>query len=314
MSRRLAYALLAVLLTLLAVNGLVMQQLVDISAPPPPQPPPADHVAGLASRPLVRVGVISRFAPNVIYAGYQPIMDYLNRHGAHRYELSLSGSYFDAVERLSVGDVAASFLGSWIFGRLEADTELVPLVAPLNADGRSDFHAVLVVGPDSPVRTLADLRGRRVAVPSDQSWSGNWLQRGGLASAGLAPADLDTIRHFDHHQTVAWQVLRGQFDAGVVKESVAAEFRREGLREVARSGAIPGPPLAACARGPQAVIEEMRNLLLALDPRDPDDRAVLAGWSPEFFHGFTAVSRGRYLATFGDGAAAAAGPGVEAPR
>ena len=287
-----------VLIAMLATSWFVLRDLGDIrSVPGMPLATAAGGDAG-PQRPSVRIGVISRFAPNVIYAGYQPIMDYLNRHGSHHYELALSTSYLDAVEHLRAGEVAASFLGAWIYAHLEADSALVPLVAPLNARGRSEFHAVLVVGQASTLRSPVDLRGRKVAVPSPQSWSGNWLQTTGLVEVGLSTADLDTIHHFDHHQTVAWQVLRGLFHAGVVKESVAAEFRREGLRELARSGPIPGPPLVCSLHAPPAVLAEIRDLLLALDPDDPDDRAVLASWTREFSHGFTAVDRQLYLEAF----------------
>lgn len=298
MNTRLICVLSCVLVAILAISWLVLRDLGDIQSI---QVLPASAAAvpdGGYDRPLARIGVISRFAPNVIYAGYQPIMDYLNRHGSHHYELTLSTSYLDAVNRLRAGEVAASFLGAWIYGHLEAEAGLVPLVAPLNAQSRSDFHAVLVTGPDSPLRTLADLRGKKVAVPSPQSWSGNWLQSTGLARAGLSVADLDTIHHFDHHQTVARQILRGAFDAGVVKESVAAAFRSEGLRELARSQPIPGPPLAGSVDGPPEVLAEIRDLLLALDPGDPGDRAVLSSWTREFSYGFTTVNRRRYLAAF----------------
>jgi len=299
MTGRLTSMLILGLAVLLAASWFVLRDLSDIATESPTAGVATPVGAWGSGREPVRIGVISRFAPNLIYAGYQPIMDYLNHHGRYQYELTLSTSYIDAVERLRSGDVVASFLGAWIYGHLEAESGLVPVVAPLNANGRSEFRAVLVVGPDSPLRSVGDLRGQAVAIPSPQSWSGNWLQTAGLARAGLAVSDLASIQHFDHHQTVAWQVLRGRFAAGVVKESVAAEFASEGLRAIARSEPIPGPPLAGGGTSPAEVLTELRNLLLALDARDPADRAVLAGWSREFSHGFTAVDRQLYVDAFG---------------
>jgi phosphonate transport system substrate-binding protein len=285
---------LAALAILAVASGLVLGDLSDIehrSARPPavhrePAPPPAGAT--------LRIGVISRFAPNLIYAGYQPIIDYLNDHSPHHFELKLSTSYLDAVEHLRTGDVVASFLGAWLFSHLEDDTSLVPLAAPLNGQGASEFHAILVVRRDSPIDSLADLEGCRVAAPSAQSWSGNWLQSRGLARAGLTVSDLDTLHHFDHHQTVVWRILRGDFDAGVVKESVAARFHSEGLLEVARSAPIPGPPLVGSRHAPADVLAEIRDLLVSLDPGDARQRAELASWSPEFAHGLVAVDRQVY--------------------
>ena len=123
----------------------------------------------------------------------------------------------------------------------------------------------------------------------------------GLWEVGLTPTDLDTLQHFAHHPTVVWQVLRGDFDAGVVKESVAARFADEGLRRVAMSQAIPGPPLVGRRAADPAVLEEISRLLLALDGMDPDDREVLDSWTPEFSHGFRAVAREDYRHVFGPG-------------
>ena len=280
--------------SLLGANGLVLRDLVDIRQADPLPPPGAARPAGPAGQQVIRIGVISRYAPNIIYAGYQPLIDYLNRHGTFAYELRLSTSYQDAVDRLRNREVTASFLGAWITGNLESEPDLAPLLAPVNEQGASEFHAVLVTGPDSGINSLRQLAGRRVALPSPDSWSGNWLTESGLPSVGLTAADLDTLHHFDHHQTVVWQVLRGQFDAGVVKEAVARRYYSEGLRPVARSAAIPGPPLVGNRNAPEAALREITRLLLELDPADPADRAVLAGWTADFAHGFTRADKTPY--------------------
>jgi phosphonate transport system substrate-binding protein len=295
-----AFFIILVLAILLLVNGLVLVDLQDISRASPLFQGKVGSFYQLDGRQVIRIGVVSRFAPNIIYAGYQPIMDYLNRNGSFAYELRLSTSYQDAVDRLRDREVTASFLGAWITSGLEADSDLMPMLAPLNEQGTSEFHSVLITGPGSGVSSLDQLSGRRVALPSRLSWSGNWLKNSGLAEVGLSLADLDSVHHFDHHQTVVWQVLRGNFDAGVVKESVAEKYRKEGLQFVARSGPIPGPPLVGNRRGTTAALDEITALLLALDPADPEDRRVLNSWTPEFSFGFTPVAQGHYSRAFAD--------------
>jgi phosphonate transport system substrate-binding protein len=280
------------------VNILILEDLADIRTGGLALPPGEGAPEEQADRPVIRIGVVSRFAPNVIYNEYQPIMEYLEREGFFRYELQLSSSYQDAVDRLREGRVDASFLGAWIYSHLADDEDLVPIMAPLNAQGLSEFHAVLVTRAGSGLFALADLEGRRVALPSPQSFSGNWLQSNGLKESGLVPADLDTLHHFAHHPTVVWQVLRGDFDAGVVKESVATKFADEGLRRVAVSQAIPGPPLVGRRDLNPDVLAEINRLLLNLDPDNPEDRKILDSWTPEFSQGFTAVNRDDYRDAF----------------
>jgi len=297
---RVLSSFLAVLLLvlLLGANLYVLRDLQDIASPPfepaESQSPPFE-----TSAEVVRIGVISRFAPNIIFSGYQPIMDYLNQNSDRTYELRLSTSYQDAVDQLRSGEVAASFLGAWIYSHLANNEDLIPLAAPRNKDGQSEFRAILVTGPDSRITQLFNLKGARVALPSGQSWSGNWLQVSGLASVGLSVADLDSLHHFDHHQTVVWQVLRGHFDAGVVKASVARRYVREGLRPVLPSPPIPGPPLVGFRNGDPEILDDIRSLLLALDPNVPGDKVVLESWTPEFSFGFIPVDEATYMEAFG---------------
>lgn len=274
-------------------NHLVFNRLADISYQNAPMPHGeflASSPAKSTDHPVMRIGVVSRFAPNIIYRLYQPIMDYLNANSDRHHELALSESYQDAERSLQMGEVQASFLGAWMCHQLPADSGLIPVAMPINARGLSRFHVVLITAENSTIHELADLRGCKVAVPSDQAFSGNWLQNGGLMSADLQVADLDTIQHFQHHETVIWQVLRGTFDAGVVKESLAQKYRDQGLRTVALSPSIPGPPLVVCRQNQSDEVLELVDLLLALDRTNAEDRALMQSWTEEFSFGFIPVN------------------------
>jgi phosphonate transport system substrate-binding protein len=171
---------------------------------------------------------------------------------------------------------------------------LVPVLAPRNEEGGTTYHAALIVPTASRISRIADLAGRRVALPSRASFAGNWLAAQALPATGLSLADLDSVHHFEYHQTVVHRVLAGQFDAGVVREAVAEEFAGHGIRVIARSGPFPGPPLVARAGSPHPAVVEMTRLLLALDPRDARDAESLRGWAREFAHGFVAVDARTY--------------------
>lgn len=276
---------------LVGLNALVLSRLLDLGTPLPVRP---STVAQLDRRPVVRVGVISRYAPTLTYERYQPVMDFLSAQGSYRYELRLSATYEDAAEQLRRGEVVASFFGTWIYARLGPRLGLEPILAPRNEEGGTTFHAVLIVPPGSSLSSIADLAGRRVALPSRSSYAGNWLAAAALPGAGLSLADLDSVHHFDYHQTVVHRVLDGQFDAGVVREAVAQEFAGQGIRIIARSGPFPGAPLVVRAGNPDPAISEMKRLLLALDPRKAANAELTRDWAREFAQGFVAVDAATY--------------------
>ena len=273
------------------LNALLLLRLQALSSPSQTR---ASSVAHPDRRPVVRVGVISRYAPTLIYERYQPVMDYLSAAGTYQYELKLSTSYEDAAEQLRRGEVVASFFGTWIYARLGPHLGLEPVLAPRNEEGGTSFHAALIVAAASPLTRISELAGRRVALPSRSSYAGNWLSAEALPAAGLSLADLDSVHYFDYHQTVVHRVMDGQFDAGVVRETVARDFAGQGIRVIARSGPFPGPPLVVHAGNPHPAIAEMVRLLLALTPSQPADERLLGGWAKEFAQGFVAVKAGDY--------------------
>jgi phosphonate transport system substrate-binding protein len=288
--RKTALALLGPLV-LVGLNALVLGRLLDLGSPLPVR---SAAVAPLDRRPVVRVGVISRYAPTLTYERYQPVMDYLSTRGSYRYELRLSTTYEDAAEQLRRGEVVASFFGTWIYARLGPRLGLEPILAPRNEEGGTTFHAVLIVPVGSSLSSIRELTGRRVALPSRSSYAGNWLAAEALPGAGLSLADLDSVHHFDYHQTVVHRVLDGQFDAGVVREAVGLEFAGQGIRIIARSGPFPGPPLVVRAGNPHPAISEIERLLLALDPRKATDAELTRDWAREFAQGFVTVDAATY--------------------
>lgn len=289
-----ATAIFAAFLLTAVVTIVVYKTTTDIGSPFPPVTAFSARDSSLAGRQVVYIGVVSRYPPPVIYQGYQPILDYLNTGSRFRFELRLGRTYQETVEQLIRGDVAAAFLGTYIYVRAHERFGVRCILMPLNENGQPFSRSVLITVAGSPIRGIADLRGRRVALPSQDSFSGNWLPLSEFPRYGLVGETRPTFRYFSHHQSVVYQVLRGTFDAGVVKERVAREFLDRNIRIVLSSDPIPGSPLVVRGDADTAVTNELRDVLLRLDVRRPDDRALVAQWDQEFQYGFTRASDADY--------------------
>lgn len=287
--RKRVVALAVLALGTLAALGVFFFGVVrDISSPP--RRVPAAEVAREAPKPIVRIGVISRFEPTVIYQGYQPIMDYLSSAGPYTFELKLGSSYRQTVEDLVNGRVAAAFLGTFIYTEAHEKFGVVPILKPLNERYEPTFHVVVIARADSPIASIADLRGKTLALPSPESFSGNWMTEVAFARYGLSRGELRAIQYFEHHHTVVFQVLRGSFDAGVVKDRVAAEYQGRGIKAIASSEPIPGSPVVVAGRADPQVTAFLIRALLAVDPRRAEYADTVRNWDQEFTHGF-AVAR-----------------------
>ena len=289
-----AVVVAVIALGLLAITLLVYRNYMDISTGPLPARAATPIAAAGGEADTVHVGVISRFSPNLIYEGYQPIMEYLSRESGFYFSLHLSNSYEETLAQLDRGEIEAAFLGTFLYLRARRDHPIRCILKPLNSQFEPYFRSVLITRSDSPVHTIADLAGKRLALPSPLSFSGNWLLGYELQRHGLSISDLDSVHYFGFHHTVVYQILQGQFDAGVVKDRVADEFTGKGIRIIAVSDPIPGSPIIVREGLDPRISAAMTTALLKIDARQPSYQALLKSWDPEFAYGFAPAADSDY--------------------
>ncbi len=286
---------LVVVLAILAPTALVYRSVMDIATPYPVRVHAARTTAEVpALHDTVYVGVISRLPSSVIYRGYQPVMDYLTATTGHYFALRLGGSYEETVQQLVTGRVAAAFLGAFLYVKARDEFGVVCVVQPLNDDGTARFRSVLITREGNNIHTVRDLAGHRVAVPPELSYSANWLLTRAMPAAGLDSLALGAVRHLSNHHAVVYEVLRGNADAGVVKDRVAREFRGRGVRVVATSDPIPGAPIVVAAKHDPRLAADIARALLALNPRDAAFAQITRDWDAEFAHGFVVARDADY--------------------
>lgn len=287
---RAVLAMLGLFIVLALATALLYTSVTDIVRPFPKVPGLASGDSLRLKKPVLSIGVVSRYPPPVIFQVYQPIMDYLTAHTGYSFELRPASSYQEAVDDLVRGDVVAAFLGTYIYVRVHQEYGIRAILKPLNEDGKPLSRSVLITTTESPIRTLQDLRGKSIALPSAESFSGNWLPLAEFPKTTFMPDGLPTIKHFAHHQSVVYQVLKGNFDAGVVRERVARQFSDRNIRIVLFSAPFPGAPLVVRKDCDSAIVGSLQSALLAIDVRREADRELVRQWDQEFQYGFTVAT------------------------
>ncbi len=243
-----------------------------------------------SGKPVVYFGVISRYNPRIMFEEYQPIMDYLSEETPYRFELKLGKSYEDAVRFLCNGEVAIASLGGLTYLEARDLCNAVPILRPRNKAGKPYYHSVIVVRKDRLIRTLADLKGHTLAFASAHSTSGHLIPRYLLARAGVRLSQLKGYQNLKHHDQVARAVIRGDFDAGALKDIIAYRYLDKGLRIIHISDPIPSVPLVIRPDCDPQLVEAVKQALLKIDPRDPVQSARMVRWNEEFRYGFTEAS------------------------
>ena len=237
-------------------------------------------------RPVLRVGVISRYNPVIMYRKYQPMMDFLSQETPYHFELRLGRTYEDAVQLLGAGEVDLAILGGLTYLEARSQFGARPLVKPLNAAGSPFYHSIFITRDDSPITRLAELSGHSLALASFHSTAGNLIPRYELDRAGVPMQRLSRIENLPHHEMVVRAILKGHFDAGAVTDLVADQYQPKGLRRLHVSDPIPSGPVVCRADLPDSVAHVVAAVLLQIDPLPVVSQEFLQHWDAEFRHGF----------------------------
>jgi len=244
---------------------------------------------------VIYFGVIPRYNPVIMYQNYQPIMDYLTQSTSYRFELKLARNYPEVVEHLRTGITQVASLGDVTFAAASHGFGAKPILRPKNSLGNPDYFSLIVVRKESPLTDVSQLIGKRFAFGNIHSTSGNLIPRLFLFKRGVSLSELKHYENLPTHTDVARAVLKGQYDAGAVKDVVAHRYEALGLRILAQSEPIPAVPIAVRRNAPPELVEAITTALLAINPDDPNQQDMLADWDPEFQNGFVETTTSDYL-------------------
>ena len=199
-----------------------------------------------------------------------------------------SPSLGSAVEDLGTGQTQIAYLTPVAYIEARKKYGVIPLVAP-TTQGRPHFSLVIGVKAGSGINTPAELKGKRFAFGDQKAL----LQRAAVASMGLGLHDFSSFAYLKHYDNIAKAVLAGDFDGGILKDSVAEEFKSKGIVVIGSTAPLPSYIFAVHPAMPVAVRNQLRDALLALKKTSPDRSATLEAFDIAY-DGFTLIEDSAY--------------------
>lgn len=188
-----------------------------------------------------------------------------------------------AVEELGTGQTQIAYLTPVAYIEAHKKYGVIPLVAP-TIQGRPYFSLVVGVKAGSGIATPAELKGKRFAFGDEKAL----LQRASVESMGVKMTDFSRFAYLKHYDNIAKAVLAGDFDGGILKDSVADDFRNQGIVVIGSTPPLPSYIFAVNPRMPVAVRNKLRDALLALKKTTPDGSATLEAFD-RAYDGFAVV-------------------------
>lgn len=244
----------------------------------------------MADKTLV-MGAVA-YAPKVvtIWDGFK---EYFASHGL-AFDYLLFSNYERQVQALFDGaiDVAWNSPLAWIRAERIGRARGQPVRAIAMRDTDCDLTSVVVVRADSGIRTLADLKGKRVGVGAIDSPQATLIPLNFLRDQGLRPGVDFTVRRFDvlggkhgdhigGERDAAQALMAGSVDAACMIDANHLLFVGEGTLPAGRTRLLAQTPafdhcnFTVTARASGEQVEQLHRLLLAMSYADAAVRPLL---------------------------------------
>lgn len=243
-------------------------------------------VAQSPAAPPVRFGLIPSIAHERMEAEFRPVADFLGKRIGRKVELVPAKDYDEIGRMLESRRVDFAILFPLAFAQAMNRTPPVHLLGCSVRQGKPSYRGYFLTRQDSTVRTLQDLKGKRIGFVNKGSTSGYLFpvqvligQKLIANEAGLADF-FSEIRFLESHDAVLRAVERGEVDAGTVFDLAIAQATRDGLdagsfRVIGRTAEIPHEAVVSVDGVDPVLRDRFKEALLSLDTRTPEGRAVL---------------------------------------
>lgn len=223
------------------------------------------------------LGSVAMDVPAAMVKRLTPLAKYLSRKTGYNVMFRASPNLGSAVEDLGMGHTQLAYLTPVAYIEAHEKYAAAPLVGPLT-HGKALFTLVIAVRKDSPIKTVSDLRGKKFAFGDEKAL----LQPAVVMGAGIKLEDFSSYAYLKHYDNIAKALLNEDFDAGILKDTIAEKYQSKGLRIIHVSPPLASYLFAVGSRLPPETVARLKSALLALKPDTPENQDVLSALDPAY--------------------------------
>ena len=216
------------------------------------------------------LGSVAMEIPAAMHQRLKPLAAYLTQELRRPVRLHLSPDLSKAVKEVAAGNVDIAYLTPIAYVDARAAGN-VHILAKALTHGRDTFRLMLVTRNDSPIRSIQNLVGKSFAFGDEAAI----LQRAVVVNAGVRLEQLSSHRFLGHYDNIARGVANGDFDAGILKDSIASQWEKKGLRAIYASPGLPPYNIVAGKHVDELTRRAIQTALLRLNAENPEHRNII---------------------------------------
>jgi phosphonate transport system substrate-binding protein len=229
---------------------------------------------GSLDNPVKMIFVPSGDSQAILTEGSE-IADLLSKKTGLSVKAKVATSYAAAIEAIGANKVDIGWLAtfSYVLAKDKYDVDLLLIVSRF---GSPTYRGQILVKENSGIKTLNDLKGKRMAFVDPASTSGHIFPKTLLLSKGISPEKFFSKSVFaGSHNAVIFSILKGEVDAGATYDDARAAVAKgypdvyKQTRVLAYTKDIPNDTVCASKGLDPVIKEKIKNGLrnLSKDPK-----------------------------------------------
>lgn len=215
-------------------------------------------------------GSVAMDTPAVMHERLKPLTNYLSKTLNRTVKLKLAPNMPSAIDDLSKATVDLAYLTPVAYLRSHSKGNS-RIVAKTVTNKKSSFQLMIVVAEDSPIKKVEDLFGKKFAFGDKAAF----LQRAAVVGAGVPLEKLGSYDFLGHYDNIVRAVMRGHYDAGILKDTMAFKWKGKGIRILHSSPQLPPYNIAVSKNIDDELFNKIRKAFLDLDVKNPEHKAVI---------------------------------------
>lgn len=244
---------------------------------------------------VLRFGFDFRGSPQEDARQYLPFLNYLSQTTGYQFKLHFTSPEKNIIDELGNGVVQFASIGASSYLEAHERYDVVPLVRGLNTQNKAEYRSVLVMRPDSGIKSVADLQGERMAFGSKTSTQGHLIPRIILKEYGLQLKDLSAYEYTGSHRKCADAVISGRFNICGMQDTMGQTLAQEGLVSILHSSDyFPSSGIAANQVVPEKIIAQVTQALIDFKPKGKHSDTLYNWNKTEMPNGFTKAKNEDY--------------------
>ena len=223
---------------------------------------------------VIKMGFVPLKNSEKLVEDLKPISDYLSERLGVKVEAFTASNYIGVVEGLGSGSVDFGIIPPFSSLLAQKQSSAKPILTSKGKTGKPGYTAELYVRKDSVIKSLQDVKGKKVAFVDPSSSSGYIYPGAMLVEAGLN-LDKDISYQFSGGHDKSLQLLLNKdvdviatFDG--VEDRYAKDFpqAKNEIQKLATSDMIPGVMVTASSKMDKELQEKLEKALRDIE-KDP---------------------------------------------